>query len=182
MEPAPQAQTHTVERQLVGDFLVARDAQSFHQLYQYATPYLYQFILRLIGGNENDAQDILQDVWIRAVERLAEFRWESSLRTWISGIAVNRCREFFRQRAKSQVGVSDEEFGMPFTVDSPSQRIDLEDAIARLPHGFRAVLVLHDIEGWTHEEIAVLLEIEPGTSKSQLSRARKAVRHMLSED
>jgi len=184
MEPVSNSATHTIERGLVSAFLATRDKRSFRELYGYVTPTLYQFILRIVGRNEEDAQDVLQDVWIRAVERLPEFRWESSLRTWISGIALNRCRELYRARAKSNTDISadEEEIETASVADSFSLRLDLEEAIAQLPDGYRTVLVLHDIEGYTHEEIAAQFGIDAGTSKSQLSRARKAVRRMLADD
>ncbi|HEY4612056.1 MAG TPA: RNA polymerase sigma factor, partial [Bacteroidota bacterium] len=165
MEPVSSAEKHTAERTLVNDFLAARDARSFHKLYGYVTPYLYQLVYRLVGRNDNNAQDILQDVWIRAVERLPEFRWESSVRTWIAGIAVNRCRELFKQRAKAPLAILDDDGAIAGGASTPhALRLDLDDAIARLPDGFRTVLVLHDVEGFTHEEVGALLGIETGTS------------------
>jgi RNA polymerase sigma-70 factor (ECF subfamily) len=184
MEPVPHQHKQADNRGLVEGFLANRDEQAFRRLYRQCTPYLFQLVYRLVGYRQADAEDVVQETWIRAVERLDNFRWESSFTTWLSGIAVNRCREFFRLRARAN-NEADIDWE---TVESPAlgtvtpEKIDLEDAIAKLPDGYRAILVLHDVEGYTHEEIGTLLGIETGTSKSQLSRARRAVRRLLSYD
>jgi RNA polymerase sigma-70 factor, ECF subfamily len=114
-----------------------------------------------------------------AVERLPGFRWESSLRTWLAGIMVNVCRDIvrrgIRERERRAAGST-----APPMVRPDAGALDVERAIAQLPEGYREVLVLHDIEGYTHEEISGLLGIDAGTSKSQLSRARQALRSRLS--
>jgi RNA polymerase sigma-70 factor (ECF subfamily) len=122
----------------------------------------------------------VHDSWILAVERLAGFRWESALRTWLAGFVINGIRQRTRREAREVQDLDD-----LCPTDDPSlrgaaDRVDLEQAIAALPAGFRHVLILHDVEGYTHEEIAALLGIVPGTSKSQLARARGAVRRALS--
>jgi RNA polymerase sigma-70 factor (ECF subfamily) len=154
------------------------DEGAFRTLHRRHTPALYQFALRLLGGNEHEAEDVVQDTWIRAVEHLAEFRWEASLKTWLAGIALNLCRGLFRRKDRGWITlrVADEPTADP---RSEIELWDLEDAIAGLPPGYRTVLVLHDVEGFTHEEIAGRLEISPNTSKSQLSRARRALRVAL---
>lgn len=167
------------DRRLVSNFLSCRDESSFRVLYQRHTPTLYQLALRLAGWNVHEAEEIVQDTWLRAVEALAEFRWESSIRTWLSGILINRAREFYRTRKKEQHTIIADELAAEVVATEDFERIDLEQAIAALPNGYRQVLVLHDIEGYTHEEIGRLLEIEAGTSKSQLSHARRAVRDSL---
>jgi RNA polymerase sigma-70 factor (ECF subfamily) len=121
----------------------------------------------------------VHDSWIRAVERLGEFRWASALRTWLSGFVINGVRDRTRRDAREVAGLDE-----PFPTDDvwltrALDRVDLERAVAALPAGFRHVLILHDVEGYTHEEIAALLGIVPGTSKSQLARARDAVRRTL---
>lgn len=112
------------------------------------------------------------------MERLPGFRWESSLRTWLAGITVNVCRDIVRR------GIRERERRAGGPPDAPTVRpdigaLDIERAIAGLPEGYREVLVLHAIEGYTHDEIAGLLGIDAGTSKSQLSRARQALRSRL---
>jgi len=167
------------DRWLVGKFLAQRDERSFHQLYRRHTPALYQSTLRLVGWNVHDAEDVVQEAWIKAVEKLEAFRWESSLRTWLSGIAINCCRELYRRRSGQHETVLPEEMEQTASRIGELERIDIERAIASLPDGYRQVLVLHDIEGYTHEEIGSMLDIEIGTSKSQLSRARTAMRKTL---
>jgi len=140
---------------------------------------MYALAYRLMGGREADAADALQDAWLRAIGRLATFRRESSLRTWLCGFIVNCCRERFRGPLFE--GVDDE--ASVSSVRSSELRvlgtIDLERALASLPPGARTVVVLHDIHGYTHDEIGGALGIDPGTSKSQLSRGRDALRRRL---
>lgn len=157
------------------------DEGAFRTLYRRHTPALHQFALRLLGGNEHEAEDVVQDTWIRAVEHLPDFRWEASLKTWLAGIALNLCRGLFRRKDRGWVTMR---AGNEPTADPRSEveLLDLEDAIAALPPGYRAVLVLHDVEGFTHEEIGERLEISANTSKSQLSRARRALRAALAGD
>lgn len=167
------------DRRLVSNFFVRRDEPSFRELYHRHTPALYQLVLRLAGWNVHEAEEIVQDTWTRAIEGLDGFRWESSLRTWLSGIAINRCRELYRLRARQSHEVMVEQLAPETSFAENFERLDLEQAIAALPNGYRQVLVLHDVEGYTHEEISHMLDIEVGTSKSQLSRARSSVRKAL---
>ncbi len=167
------------DRRLVSNFLARRDELSFRELYHRHTPALYQLALRLVGWNVHEAEEVVQDTWMRAIEALDGFRWESSLRTWLSGIAINRCRELYRQRARQSHELVVEQLVQEASTSENFERLDLEQAIAALPNGYRQVLVLHDVEGYTHEEISRMLEIEVGTSKSQLSRARSSVREAL---
>ena len=165
------------DESLVAEFLSRRDEEAFRALYRRHSPRLWLVILRLLGGRDAEAQDALQDTWIRAAARLPEFRWEARLSTWLTGIAVNRCREAWRgdRRAPRETELAEE----PRAEAAASERLDLERAVRALPDGFRAVLVLHDVEGYTHDEIARLLAIDAGTSKSQLSRARARLRETL---
>lgn len=154
----------------VADFLRRRDEASFLALYRAHTPYLYRLALRLLGGRRAEAEDALQETWLRAIARLADFRGDASLRTWLAGFTINCCRERWRRREHADQPVEAGE------TQPLGDRVDLERAIAALPDGHREVFVLHDLEGYTHEEIAERLGIVPGTSKSQLSRARAALR------
>ncbi len=169
------------DRRLVAAFLAQREEQAFRRLYRRHTPRLYQFALRLVGGSEREAEELVQDTWVRAVERLPDFRWESQLRTWLAGIALNRSRELFRQRSKQHnvLSVDALEENCAALVSENFEHIDLERALAALPQGYREILLLHDVEGYTHQEIGGMLDIEAGTSKSQLHRARRAVRAAL---
>jgi RNA polymerase sigma-70 factor (ECF subfamily) len=169
------------DQRLVRKFLRTGDEQSFRELYRSYTPSLYPLALRLVGGSESDAQDAIQDTWIRACKGLERFEWKSSLRTWLTGILINCVRELQRDlRRRNEEELSDHYSAA--TADSHWTTLDLDRIIARLPTGYRHVLTLHDVEGYTHEEIAMLLEITAGTSKSQLYHARKALRSVLREE
>ncbi len=169
------------DRRLVADFLKQRDEHAFRRLYRAHTPRLHQLVLRLLNYQERDAEEVVQDTWVRAVERLPQFRWEAQLQTWLAGIAVNRCRELFRERQKQSKVYAAEAFAesLPARSFDAHAQIDLERALAALPEGYREVLVLHDISGYTHEEIGAMLGLHAGTSKSQLFHARQALRAML---
>lgn len=157
------------------------DERAFGRLYDRHTPYLYRFALRLAGGDEVQAQELVHDTWVLAVEKLHRFEGRSALRTWLGGVLANQARKAWSSE-RDMVGLGDVDIGRADNVlDFALHRIDLDRALARLPAGCRHVFVLHDIEGYTHEAIAELLSIEPGTSKSQLSRARSLLRAALAE-
>jgi RNA polymerase sigma-70 factor (ECF subfamily) len=158
--------------------LLDGDEVAFRVLYRRHTPALYQLVLRVLGGNQPDAEDVVQEVWVRAVERLGRFRWESTLRTWLTGIALNLCRGLFRKKDRNWLDVND---NLDLTQVAPAddERIDLEAALTALPPGYRAVVVLHDVAGLTHAEIGERLEISANTSKSQLFRGRRMLRTLL---
>jgi RNA polymerase sigma-70 factor (ECF subfamily) len=164
------------DRDVVAALLRGRDEAAFRVLYQRHTPTLYALAVRLLGERRQDADDVLQETWIRAVAALPRFAWQSTLRTWLCSIVVNCCREVWRS-ARDELVIDESHADAP-SVDIAG-RIDVETALARMATGYRAVLVLHDVFGFTHEEIAQRLDIEVGTSKSQLSRARRAMRRAL---
>jgi RNA polymerase sigma-70 factor (ECF subfamily) len=133
--------------------------------------------MRLSANDVNVAEDLIQEMWIRAIQRIETFRWNSSLLTWLTGILVNLNRERFREKVHEKLS---EEFSATLThKDSGVEVIDLENAIASLPVGYREILILHDVEGYKHREIAEMLNIDEGTSKSQLFNARRAMRKYL---
>jgi RNA polymerase sigma factor (sigma-70 family) len=167
-----------VDRRLVARIVARRDSRAFAQLYERHTTYLYRFALRLTGGDESAAQDLVHDAWIRAVERLPSFEWRSRIRTWLAAFVVNGARERARD-VRDDAPLDDSYAGDDGPIRGAIDRMDLRRALAGLAPRFRMVLVLHDVEGYTHNEIAGLLDIEPGTSKSQLSRARAAMRRAL---
>jgi RNA polymerase sigma-70 factor (ECF subfamily) len=157
------------------------DEDAFRTLYGRYTPGLYRFVLRVLGGNEFDAEDVVQQTWVNAVEGLDRFRWDASLRSWLFGIALNGCRGLFRRKDASWIALEDgPEPAAPR--GRPHERLDLEAALAQLPPGYRTVVVLHDVEGFTHEEIGARLGVSPNTSKSQLSRGRRLLRSLLTPD
>jgi RNA polymerase sigma-70 factor, ECF subfamily len=132
--------------------------------------------LRLAGGDQAEADDLVQDCWVRAVRVLSSFRAESALRTWLCGLLVNVRRERIRSNWR-MVELLDADSPAAAASDGPP--VDLERAIAALPSGARDVFVLHDVYGYKHREIAHMLEIATGTSKSQLTRARALLRSSL---
>ena len=147
------------------------DEGAFVGLYRRHSPAVYGLLTRLVDPLRSEAADLLQETWIRAAPRLTAFRGEAQFRTWLTGIAINCYREWRRRYDRH---VSDELDAVSLT--SPSPDPDILRVLGGLPAAFREILVLHDVEGYTHDEIAHLIEIEPGTSKSRLSRARELFR------
>jgi RNA polymerase sigma-70 factor (ECF subfamily) len=138
-------------------------------------------VLRLNGGVEEDARDVVQETWLRAVRELTGFRWRSRLSTWLAGIAVNCHRDRMRKRKVEVELPPDVVHHAPAVATAVLDRIELERALARMPPGYREVLILHDVEGFTHEEIGAMLGVAQGTSKSQLFHARRVLRALLAE-
>ena len=170
------------DRVLAQEFLDGSEA-AFRQLYQRYTPRIRGVVLRLLrdAGNvadaANDADEVMQETWLRASAALERFRWESTLSTWLCGIGVHAALEVLRRNRR---GVDVEALDQVVATDPPpGEGIDMSAALAALPSRQRAVIVLHDVEGYTHDEIAALLGIVPGTSKSQLTHARNAVRRAI---
>jgi RNA polymerase sigma-70 factor (ECF subfamily) len=166
---------------LVRAVLRRGDERAFTALYDRHTGALYGLALRLLGGDTADAEDVVHDAWIRAAARLDTFAGRSSLRTWLCGIVVNCVRERTRARGRDEPLPEDDR--APAADDAELtgtfDRIELQRALAGLAAGYREVVVLHDVEGYTHEEIGELLGVTAGTSKSQLARGRRALRRAL---
>jgi RNA polymerase sigma-70 factor (ECF subfamily) len=180
---ATPAQAETAsDRDLVARVLEGREESAFRLLYSRHTPSLYAIAMRLTGESA-DAEDAVHDVWVRALDALGRFEWRSSLRTWLTSILLNRIRELDRDERLVAI-VDEESIAAPERLELPRnvEPMDLEAAIRSLPPGYRRVLVLHDIEGFTHDDIASLLDVSPGTSKSQLAHARQRLRRLLSSD
>jgi RNA polymerase sigma-70 factor, ECF subfamily len=161
---------------LVERFLRARSEDAFRALYRSHTPALYALALRLTAGDQSEAEDLVQECWVRAVRALPSFRAQSALRTWLSGLLVNVRRERMRSDWRTADAPDLEPTAAPVAADDA---LDLERAITALPDGARDVFVLHDVYGYTHREIADMLGIVEGTSKSQLTRARTLLRSAL---
>jgi len=161
---------------LVRAFLRRRGEGAFRELYRAHTPALYGLAMHLTAGDRTEAEDLVQEAWVRAVSGLSSFRAQSALRSWLCGMLVNVRRERLRADWRN-VGDVDED-AMAFE-PGPELAIDLERAIGTLPDGARDVFVLHDVYGYTHREIAGMLGIVDGTSKSQLTRARVLLRSLL---
>ena len=155
----------------------ARDEDAFRVLYRRHTPAMYAAAFRLVARRATDADDVVQEAWLRAVRQLHGFRGDSTLRTWLVGIAIRCALESYRRRPNEALTDAD----LPVVL-AAAPPLDLEAAIAALPDGYRQVVVLHDVHGYTHAEIATLLTIDAGTSKSQLSRGRAAIRRWFARD
>jgi RNA polymerase sigma-70 factor (ECF subfamily) len=168
----------TPDRELAQAVLQDGDERAFRELYRRHTPKLYLLVLRLLGYSEMDAEDVVQETWVRAMKELAGFRWESALGTWLSAIGCNVARDQLRKLKRREEREQSPALAS-WIATQPPERVDLEQAIRRLPEGYRTVLVMHDLEGFTHEEIGTALGIAPGTSKSQLFGARRSLRAML---
>jgi RNA polymerase sigma-70 factor (ECF subfamily) len=166
------------DRDLAERVVSEGDEAAFRALYRRHAPTVYRFLLRMTGGNAVEAEDLMQETWLRAAQGLGEFQWRSAFRTWVTGIALNQFRELARRNGRRITQVEGKWEAAVEAADSEG-RVDLERALQLLPPGFRTVLVLHDVEGFTHEEIGERLGIGDGTSKSQLHRARKAIRRLL---
>jgi RNA polymerase sigma-70 factor (ECF subfamily) len=131
---------------------------------------------RLGGLPAADVEDVIQETWLRAARALSGFRFQSTFRTWLTSVLIN-CMHEARRRTKEVTG---DEHPEPVALSrSKSLQLDIEHAVASLPSGMREVFVLFDVEGFTHEEIAGLLNIHAGTSKSQLFTARRKLRSAL---
>lgn len=151
---------------------------AFRELFRRHTPHLLQFVTRVLGSSRADAEDVVQDTWLRAYPALVTFRSESSFSTWLCSVGLRAALDYMRRgrRHVAETLFDDDATSAPVFTDD---RMDIETAVARLSPGYRMVLVLHDIEGFTHEEIALQLGIAPGTSKAQLFKARRAMRALL---
>jgi RNA polymerase sigma-70 factor (ECF subfamily) len=163
------------------------DAKAFEVLYRRHSRRVYGAVWRLCGGQIARAEDLVQEAFLRAWRALPNFRYESAFSTWLHRLAVNTALMDIRSRSDGMDRETDDAaLERVATFDTAGQRtrerIDLERAVATLPERARAVLVLYDIEGWKHEEIAAELGMAVGSSKAQLHRARNLLRTRLGED
>ena len=152
-------------------------------------PPLYRYTRARLGGERERTSDIVQTAITKALGKLDSYRGEAALLTWLCSCCRNEVLMHFRKRSvKSELTTDDGE--MPDSVDPDTlnpeampivDRISLETAIAQLPPGYRTAFVLHDVEGYEHEEIAKILGCSPGTSKSQLHKARLKLRKLIQQ-
>ncbi|WP_426700805.1 RNA polymerase sigma factor [Rhodanobacter sp. Col0626] len=162
----------------------AGDRQAFQRLYHLHVGRVHGAVYRLAGYDRARAEDLTQDAFIRAWQKLPGFRHESAFGTWLYRLAVNVALMDIRARHADPVSMLDDDH-LPDTGETPfcaAEREELEHAIGQLPPRARAVLVLHDVEGWKHEEIGTELGMAVGTSKAQLHRARGLLRKVLGEN
>lgn len=166
--------------------LDVEDMSGFEDLYKKHYRRVYSICLRMTG-NMAEAEDLTQDVFLQLHRKLKSFRGEAAFTTWLHRLTVNHVLMHFRKRrVRSEVGTDDGE--MPDQIDPVTvnpeampivDQISLDVAVAKLPPGYRKVFVLHDVEGYEHEEVARMLGCTVGTSKSQLHKARMRIRALL---
>ena len=161
----------------------AGDVDAFELLYREHAGRIYALCLRLMAGDSTDATELMQDVFIRAWRRLATFRGDSAFSSWLHRLTVNTMLENARgdQRRIARVLPMDDTSRLAGAARSTGidLKMDMEDAIAALPKGARLAFVLHDVEGYQHQEIAEQLSVSVGTVKAQLHRARRLLRERL---
>ena len=180
MEIEATSQDAFAEDLRIAQEIAAGNRSLFKDVYDRNIHLLYNLARRLAGGN-NEAEDIVQDTFIRAYQKINLFAGRSTLSSWLYRICVNVGLEHLRKKKGTFEDLNDSNCG---TVEPDQKKMvlrrKLNRAIGRLPHGCRTVFVLHDIEGFNHREIADRLNLAEGTSKSQLFKARAMLRGILS--
>jgi len=158
------------------------DVAAFEVLYRSHAPAIHSLCRRMLG-NDRDACELVQDVFVRAWEKLESFRGQSSLATWLHRLAVNVVLHHLRTVKRESLRMLDDTDDISLATRSPATGldagIDVDRALTRLPAGARTVFVLHDIHGYSHEEIAQMTGIAAGTARAQLWRARRALTRLL---
>jgi RNA polymerase sigma factor (sigma-70 family) len=180
--PLPEAEPATDVSALVRR-AVAGDIAAFEQLYRDHVGRVHGAILRLVGMDRARAEELTQDAFVRAWQKLSSFRHESAFSTWLYRLGVNTALMDLRGRREEDI-VDNAALELAAGGEVPfcaAERGDLERAVSNLPPRARAVLVLHDVEGWKHEEISVELGMAVGSSKAQLHRARGLLRRALAD-
>ena len=171
------------DAQLVAAVL-AGQAGAERELYDRHVDRVFRLAYRM-AGDETLARDFTQDTFVRAFGKLADFRGEASLATWLhtiaSSVILNGLKKVRRIRSREIGGDELPEVAVTRRDAEPDLKLKLARAIDALPTGYRAVFVMHDVEGYTHEEIGTALGIQAGTSKAQLFRARARLRSELAE-
>jgi RNA polymerase sigma-70 factor (ECF subfamily) len=162
------------------------DMEAFEEIYHLHHKRVYSICFRMLQ-NASDAEDLTQQVFIQLFRKLHTFRGESSFTTWLHRLTVNQVLMHFRRRAVKTEKTT-EDGATPIRIvsgtENPSRmalidRIALNQAIGQLPPGYRMVFILHDVEGFEHDQIGKILGCAVGTSKSQLHKARQRLRQLL---
>jgi RNA polymerase sigma-70 factor, ECF subfamily len=159
------------------------DRQAFERLYRTHANRVFSICSRM-SGSRTRGEELTQDVFVRTWEKLPQFRGESAFSTWLHRLAVNVVLNARKSESKQalrmdQGDVDDERWDETARAPMHIERMDLSEAISKLPAGARKVFVLHDVEGYKHEEIGEMLGITSGGSKAQLHRARLLLREAL---
>lgn len=168
-----------IQRVLAGDEVAER------ALYEAHVDRVYRLAYRLAGNDADLAQDFTQETFVRAFDRLKEFQGRSAFSTWLHSITVsvslNGLRKVKRNREREVELDEETPTGFAVREAEPDLKQRLQTAIATLPEHYRAVFVMYDMEGYTHEEIGSALNVPVGTSKARLSRAREKLREQLAD-
>lgn len=161
----------------------AGDVAAFETLYREHSPRIFALCIRLKGGDRREATELMQDVFVRVWRRLSTFRGDSAFSSWLHRLAVNTMLENARseKRRVARVLSMEDTAALPGAARSSGVdlRVEMEEAVASLPKGARIAFVLHDVEGYQHQEIAEQLSVSVGTVKAQLHRARRLLRDRL---
>jgi len=170
------------------------DAAAFEHLYQLHGRRVYALCLRMVG-NPSDAEDLMQEAFLQLFRKIGTFRGESAFSTWLHRMTVNVVLMRLRKKTLPAASLEettepDEETGGPrkdigapdLRLSGAVDRVNLERSIEKLPPGYRTVFVLHDVQGFEHNEIAGIMGFSVGNSKSQLHKARTRLRELLQED
>jgi len=168
----------------------AGDHHAFSQLYTLHKRRIYSLCLRMVG-NVAEAEDLTQEAFLQLHRKIATFRGDSAFSTWLHRLAINVVLMQLRKKGLSLISLDEamepnpeegpsRSFGAPdLTLAGTIDRLALERAIADLPAGYRLIFILHDVEGFEHNEIASMLDCSIGNSKSQLHKARLKLRDAL---
>ncbi len=170
-----EPEAHEIERARCGD------VEAFERLYRGHAAAVYGLCLRM-SGSHAQAEELTQEAFVRAWRALGGFRGEAALGSWLHRLAVNvvlENRRSARRRSARVVSVEDPASLGKAKPESPDRTMDLERAMADLPEGARTIFILHDVEGYRHEEIAAMQGLSTGTTKAQLHRARRLLREAL---
>ena len=169
------------------------DAEAFERIYRLHNRRVYALCLRMVG-NTAEAEDLTQEAFLQLFRKIGTFRGESAFSTWLHRLAVNVVLMRLRKKTLAATSLDeatepDEDAGGPrkdiggpdLRLSGSVDRVNLERAVEQLPPGYRSIFVLHDVQGYEHNEIAVIMNCSIGNSKSQLHKARMRLRELLQE-
>ena len=169
------------------------DAAAFERIYQLHSRRVYALCLRMVG-NTAEAEDLAQEAFLQLFRKIATFRGESAFSTWLHRLSVNVVLMRLRKKTLAQTSLDetnepdDESSGPRLDIGGPDlrlsgsvDRVNLERAVEQLPPGYKSIFVLHDVQGYEHNEIATIMNCSIGNSKSQLHKARMRLRELLQE-
>ena len=169
------------------------DAEAFERIYRLHNRRVYALCLRMVG-NTAEAEDLTQDAFMQLFRKIGTFRGESAFSTWLHRLAVNVVLMRLRKKTLAETSLDevtdpDEDVAGPrkdiggpdLRLSGSVDRVNLERAVGQLPPGYRSVFVLHDVQGYEHNEIAAIMNCSIGNSKSQLHKARMRLRELLQE-